>query len=101
MTYPHLRAILLRTSLAFIMLSACSQESVPPEYVFIPDDNFSTSVEIVVPTDALAGEWIPVSAKRWSGPWKRVIRKEVPPDKLWFKSQPPGFQPEVAENLAW
>src|SRR5258707_13007314 len=73
----------------------------PSEYVFIPDDNFTTSVEIVVPTDALVGEWIPVSAKRWSGPWKRVTLKDVPPDRPWLTSQPGEFEPEVARNVTW
>jgi hypothetical protein len=41
-------------------------------FVFVPAENFSASVEIVVPTEAEAGEWIPLRAKRWSGPWKGV-----------------------------
>jgi hypothetical protein len=116
-----LHAIVVRTFLALIMLSACSQEPAgqesgiskivpreepdagdpPSEYVFIPDDDFTTSVEIVVPTDALAGEWIPVGAKRRSGPWKRVTRKEVPPGKPSLTSQPREFEPEVARNVTW
>jgi hypothetical protein len=116
----HFHTTFIR-ALVVIMLSACSQEpagqesgdskivpreepdagDLPLEYVFIPDDSFTTSVEIVVPTDALAGEWIPVSAKRRSGPWKRVMRKEVPPGEAWLASQPREFEPEVAQNVTW
>lgn len=78
-------------------LQACSQE---PEFVYIPADNYAISVEIAAPAEARAGEWIPLSAQRRSGPWKRVRRTEVPPGVVPF-GKPPAFESEVADNLHW
>lgn len=73
----------------------------PSGFVFVPGDDFSVSLEIVVQTEAVASEWFAVSAKRRSGPWKRVRRTEVPEGTMWFARQPQEFEPEVAENVWW
>ena len=70
------------------------------EFVFVPAENFSASVEIVVPTEAVAGEWFPLLAKRRSGPWKRVLAV-LPPDEPWSLQQPPEFESEVSRSVFW
>jgi hypothetical protein len=68
--------------------------------VFVPAENFSASVEIAVPTEAVAGEWIPLQAKRKSGPWKRVW-VVLPPDEPWLSEQPPELESEVSKGVFW
>ena len=79
-------------------LQACSQE---PEFVYVPADNYVISVEIALPAEARAGEWLPLSAQRRSGPWKRVRRAQVPAGLVPFGKPPPEFESEVADNLHW
>jgi hypothetical protein len=69
-------------------------------FVFVPAENFSASVEIVVPTEAVAGEWISLRAKRRSGPWKRVF-VVLPPDEPWLSEQPPELESEVSRAVFW
>jgi hypothetical protein len=103
-------------ALALVVLSACSEEQAhcpgapttlhsivdlgATAFVFVPDENFSVSVEIVAPTETVAGEWIPLRAKRRSGPWKR-IRAVLPVDQPWFLSQPPELENEVSKGVFW
>jgi hypothetical protein len=105
--------------LALVVLSACSEQlgdqalcAVAPTtmhrlvnagataFVFVPAENFSASVEVVVPTEAVAGEWIPLRAKRRSGPWKRIWAV-LPPDEPWFWDQPPELESEVSRGVFW
>jgi hypothetical protein len=79
-------------------LSACSQE---PEFVHVPADDYEISVQIAVPVQARAGEWVPLSAQRRSGPWKRVPRADAPAGMVRFERPPPPFEAEVADNLHW
>jgi hypothetical protein len=69
-------------------------------FVFVPAENFSASVEIVVPTEAVAGERIPLRAKRWSGPWKGVWAV-LPPDQPWLWESPPELESEVSRDVFW
>src|SRR5262245_35183704 len=89
----------LAVALFPFLLMACSEP--PGEEVFVPSDEFSVSLEIVVETEAIAGEAFIVSAKRRSGPWKRVRRTEVHMGVMAFPSKPPELEPEVAENVFW
>src|SRR5262245_3457907 len=85
--------------LPFLLLVACSEP--PSNLVFVPGYDFSVSVEIALQTEAVAGEAIKVSAKRTSGPWKRVRQAEVPTGAMWLARQPLEVEPEVAENVWW
>ena len=82
-----------------LLLVACSEPQ--PEFVFVPAENYKISVEIAVPQEAVVGEWIPLRAQRWSGPWKRVKYADVIPDTTWFTKPPPAREGEVADNLTW
>src|SRR5262245_17822730 len=89
---------LLVVALVALLLVACSKQPAPctvaptvmtrlvnvgaTEFVFVPAENFSASVEIVAPAEAVTGEWIPLLAKRRSGPWKQVLAV-LPPDEPW------------------
>lgn len=47
------------------LLVACSQDSgipAPEDFVFVPAKDYTISVEIVVPHEAVVGEWIPLRA---------------------------------------
>ena len=91
---------ILGCGLGLFCLAACSQDP-EPGYVYIPADNYAISVEIAVPGEAKAGEWLPLSAQRRSGPWKRVKRAEAPPGFVPFEQPPPESESEVADNLHW
>jgi len=70
------------------------------EFVFVPAENFSASVEIVAPAEAVTGEWITLLAKRRSGPWKQVLAV-LPPDEPWSLQQPPELENEVSRSVFW
>jgi hypothetical protein len=93
----------MRYSLIFhslpLLLAACSEP--PPEFCFVPAEDYKISVEIAVPREAVVGEWIPLRAQRRSGPWKRVKSAEILPDASWFRKPPPAYESEVADNLTW
>jgi hypothetical protein len=72
-----------------------------PEYVYIPANDYSISVEIRVPETGTINQWIPLRASRKSGPWKRVRSSEVPPETNWYSNPLPAFEQEVADNLDW
>lgn len=101
----------LAVTLLPLLLLACSEQpgdgeeagdgTAPTGFVFVPGDDFSVSLEIAVQAEAAAGEWITVSAKRRSGPWKRVKHTETPKGGIWFTSRPRELEPEVAENVWW
>jgi hypothetical protein len=86
--------------IGLLALAACSPER-ESEYVYVPADGYVISVQIVVPAEARAGEWVPLSAERRSGPWKRVRRAEAPPGFVPFGRPPPEYEAEVADNLDW
>lgn len=79
--------------------SACS----PPEsqFVYVPAEGYAISVQIRIPDEARVGQWIPLSAERRSGPWKRVRRDEALPGFVPFEKPPPEFEAQVAANLHW
>jgi len=81
-------------------LCACSQAP-EPEFVYVLADNYVISVEISVPDEGRVGEWIPLSAQRRAGPWKRVKRAEAPPTVVPFGRPPPEYEAEVADGLHW
>lgn len=84
--------------MAFAGLHACSQE---PEFVYVPAEDYVIAVEISLPAEARAGEWVTLSAQRRAGPWKRVPRADAPAGVVPFKRPPPQFEAEVADNLHW
>jgi hypothetical protein len=67
----------------------------------VPAESYTISVQIAVPGEAPVGEWIPLSAERRSGPWKRVRRSEAPAGFVPFDKPPPEHEREVAANLHW
>jgi hypothetical protein len=73
----------------------------PPEYVYIPAEDYSISVEIRVPKTGTINEWIPLRASRRSGPWKRVRSSEISAETKWYSAPLPAFEEEVADNLDW
>jgi hypothetical protein len=92
----------LKRTLVLLLAGLCGCAPEPePGYVYVPADNYVISVEISVPGEGRVGEWIPLSAQRRSGPWKRVPRAEVPPGLVPFGRPPPQFESEVADNLHW
>jgi len=93
-----LKECLVVTPFLFLPM-ACSEP--PGEEVLVPGDQFSVSLEIAVQTEAIAGEAFLVSAKRRSGPWKRVKRSEVRTGVMAFPTKPPELEPQVAENVFW
>ena len=80
-------------------MQACTPE--PQDSVYVPADNYTIAVEISVPGEARVGEWIPLSAQRRSGPWKRVRRGTAPPGVVPYGKPPPEFEREVAANVHW
>lgn len=80
-------------------LQACSGPE--PEFVYVPAEGYVTQVEISLPAEARAGDWVGLSAQRRSGPWRRAKREEAPPGFVPFAAPPPEFEPEVAANLFW
>jgi hypothetical protein len=82
-----------------LLLTACTPQE--PEFVYVPAENYQISVHISVPGEARAGEWIPLSAERRSGPWKRVRRGDAPPGLVPFGAPPAEYEKEVAANLHW
>jgi hypothetical protein len=72
-----------------------------PEFVYVPAEQYTISVEIAAPAEGRAGEWLPLSAQRRAGPWKRVKRSEAPPGVVPFGRPPPQFESEVADNIRW
>ena len=107
---------LLVVALVALLLVACSEQPAPctaaptvmtrlvnvgaTEFVFVPAENFSASVEIVAPAEAVTGEWITLLAKRRSGPWKQVLAV-LPPDEPWSLQQPPELENEVSRSVFW
>jgi hypothetical protein len=100
---------LLALGLLPLLLLACSEPEngdeggwvAPWDLVYVAAEDFSVSLEISVQTEAVAGEWITISAKRRSGPWKQVRRFAVPRREFWYARQPQEIEPEVAENVWW
>jgi hypothetical protein len=90
----------LLLGIGLMALAACSPEP-ESEYVYVPADDYVISVQIIVPGEARVGEWIPLSAERRSGPWKRVRRAEAPPGFEPFGRPPAVHEAEVADNLDW
>ncbi len=82
-----------------VVAAACSTEEA--EEVYVPAENYAISVQIAVPGEARAGEWVALSAQRRTGPWKRVKRAEAPAGLVPFGRPPPEFESEVADNLHW
>ena len=85
---------------ALLCLAACSPD-VEPEHVYVPAENYTISVQIAAPAEGRVGAWLPLSAERRSGPWKRVKRAEAPPGFTPFRRPPAEFEKEVADNLHW
>jgi hypothetical protein len=96
-------------ALLMLLLFACSQEPsaskgedvTRPEFVYVPAENYKISVDIAVPREAVAGEWITLRATRTSGPWKLIKASELAPGTTWFIKPPPEHEREVADNLRW
>jgi len=84
---------------ALLVVAACSPPE--PEFVYVPAENYVISVDIAVSGEARVGDWVPLSAQRRSGPWKRVKREALPPGFVPFGKPPPEFESEVADNLHW
>lgn len=84
--------------MALAGLYGCSQE---PEFVYVPAEDYVIAVEISLPAEARAGEWVTLSAQRRTGPWKRVPRADAPAGFVPFERPPPQFEAEVADNLHW
>ena len=87
-------------ALALLCLAACSPDA-KPDYVYVPADGYTISVEIAAPAEGRVGEWLPLSAQRRSGPWQRVKRAEALPGFVPFERPPPEVEKEVADNIHW
>lgn len=87
-----------RLAIAALALAACTPEA---EFVYVLGDNYTISVQVSAPGEARVGEWVPLSAQRRSGPWKRVRRGSAPQGVVPFGKPPPAFEPEVAASVHW
>lgn len=87
---------LLALGLLPLLLLACSESEngdeggwvAPWDLVYVAAEDFSVSLEISVQTEAVAGEWLTISAKRRFGPWKQVRRFAVPRREFWYANNP-------------
>ncbi len=86
--------------LLMTILWGCSKNA-QPEFVYVPAEDYVISVEISLPGEGRAGEWLELSAQRRSGPWKRVRREEASAGFAPFEKPPAEFENEVADNLFW
>src|SRR5262245_66311389 len=91
------RIRLLVAALVALLLVACSEQPAPctvaptvmtrlvnvraTEFVFVPAENFSASVEIVAPAEAVTGYCITLLGKRPSGPRKQVLTLQTPAEQ--------------------
>ena len=82
-------------------MALCSCSKKTDEMVFIPAESYACTVRIAVPTEATAGEWIPLKASRTSGPWRQVKRSEVPEGTKFYLKSPPGVEDDVQANVNW
>lgn len=85
-----------------VVLAACTSE---PERVFVPGGSFEHQVEVSTSQGAAAtvhvGEDLVLHARRLSGPWKEVARKDLAQDACWVGGPPERVEREVADNIQW
>lgn len=74
----------------------------PPEYVYIPGPDISTTVTISVSTTrAAVNEPVILFASRTANGFVEIPYAELPEGVQWWRQMPPGFEKEVAGNLRW
>ena len=79
--------------------------SSPPDQVFVPGPSFTYGVEATTAKgrepEVRVGEPLTLHARRSSGPWVEVARRNLPTDACWIARPPLPDEPEVADNLRW
>jgi len=74
----------------------------PPEKVFIPGPDVSTTVAISVSTKkAAVDEPVILYASRTTSGFVEIPYNDVPSGVQWWRQMPPAFEKEVAGNLRW
>ena len=74
----------------------------PPEKVFIPGPDVSTTVAISVSTKkAAVDEPVILYASRMTSGFVEIPYDDVPSGVQWWRQMPPAFEKEVAGNLRW
>jgi len=74
----------------------------PPEKVFIPGPDVSTTVAISVSTKkAAVDEPVILYASRTTSGFVEIPYDDVPSGVQWWRQMPPAFEKEVAGNLRW
>ena len=74
----------------------------PPEKVFIPGPDVSTTVTISVSTKkAAVDEPVILYASRTSSGFVEMPYNDVPSGVQWWRQMPPAYEKEVAANLKW
>ena len=74
----------------------------PPEKVFIPGPDVSTTVAISVSTKkAAVDEPVILYASRTTSGFVEIPYNDVPSGVQWWRQMPPAYEKEVAANLKW
>jgi len=74
----------------------------PPEKVFIPGPDVSTTVTISVSTKkAAVDEPVILYASRTTSGFVEIPYNDVPSGVQWWRQMPPAYEKEVAGNLRW
>ena len=86
--------------LASVLFLSCSRP--PPSRVFIPREENITRVSISVSaTRVRVDEPVLLFAQRSNAGFVEVSLEDVPEGVLWWRSEPPSLEKEVADNLRW
>jgi hypothetical protein len=74
----------------------------PPERVFVPGPDFSSTVTISVSTTkAAVDDPVILYASRMTSGFVEIPYTDVQPGVQWWRQMPPAFEKEVAGNLRW
>ena len=74
----------------------------PPEKVFVPGPDVSTTVTISVSTTkAAVDEPVILYASRMASGFVEMPYDNVPSGVQWWRQMPPAYEKEVAANLKW
>jgi len=92
---------LIVIALGLIFIAGC-HDPPPPEYIFIPGPEISTTVTISVSTTrAAVNEPVILYASRSANGFVEIPYAELPEGVQWWRRMPPGYEKEVAGNLRW
>ena len=86
----------------WLILVAGCYDPPPPEKVFVPGPDVSTTVTISVSTTkAAVDEPVILYASRMASGFVEMPYDNVPSGVQWWRQMPPAYEKEVAANLKW